>query len=83
MLRRDAVVVKAQGMSSSTAHPTGLAVPVDRGDLVKVRRAARDANERVERLTESLRSQLGHWHMRPVVEALMTLGGTDLIAARR
>ena len=45
------------------------------------RSAARDANERVERLTESMRSQLEHWRMRPVVEALMTLRGVDLIVA--
>lgn len=45
------------------------------------RSAACDGNERVERLTEAMRSQLEHWRMRPVVEALMTLRGIDLIAA--
>jgi transposase len=35
----------------------------------------------VERLTEALRAQLEHWRMRPVVEALMSLRGIDLIAA--
>ncbi len=41
----------------------------------------RDANGRLERLTEAMRSHLEHWRMRPVVEALMTLRGVDLIAA--
>jgi transposase len=35
----------------------------------------------VERLTEALRGQLAHWRMRPVVEALMSLRGIDLVAA--
>jgi transposase len=35
----------------------------------------------VDRLTEALRAQLEHWRMRPVVEALMSLRGIDLIAA--
>ncbi len=43
--------------------------------------AVRDAREHVERLTEAMRAQLEHWRMRPVVEALMTLRGIDLIAA--
>jgi transposase len=45
------------------------------------RSAVRDAQERVERLTEAVRSHLAHWRMRPVVEALMSLRGIDLIAA--
>jgi len=49
--------------------------------FAEYRSAVRDAHERVERLTESLRSQLEHWRMRPVVEALMSLRGIDLIAA--
>jgi transposase len=34
-----------------------------------------------EELSEALRAQLEHWRMRPVVEALMSLRGIDLIAA--
>jgi len=41
--------------------------------FAEYRSAVRDAHERVERLTESLRAQLEHWRMRPVVEALMSL----------
>lgn len=49
--------------------------------FAEYRSAVREAHERVERLTESMRGQLEHWRMRPVVEALMTLRGVDLIAA--
>jgi len=49
--------------------------------FAEYRAAVRDTHERVERLTEALRAQLEHWRRRPVVEALMTLRGIDLIAA--
>lgn len=49
--------------------------------FAEYRAAAHDAHERVERLTESLRAQLEHWRMRPVVEALMSLRGVDLVTA--
>lgn len=49
--------------------------------FAEYRFAVRDAHERVERLTGSLRSELEHWRMRPVVEALMSLRGIDLIGA--
>jgi transposase len=49
--------------------------------FAEYRTAVRDTHERVERLTEALRSQLEHWRMRPVVEALMSLRGIDLVAA--
>jgi len=49
--------------------------------FAEYRSAVRDTHERVERLTEAVRSQLAHWRMRPVVEALMSLRGIDLIAA--
>ncbi len=45
------------------------------------RGAVGEAHERVERLTESMRAQLEHWRQRPVVEALMTLRGIDLVTA--
>lgn len=45
------------------------------------RSAVREANERVENLTRAMREQLEHWRMRPVVKALMTLRGIDLVAA--
>lgn len=48
--------------------------------FVEYRSAVREAHERVERLTESLRTQLESWRMRPVVEALMSLRGIDLVA---
>ena len=49
--------------------------------FTEYRSAVREAHERVERLTESLRAQLESWRMRPVVEALMSLRGIDLVAA--
>ena len=49
--------------------------------FAEYRGAVRDAHERVERLTEAMRSQLKHWRMRPVVEALMSLRGIELVAA--
>jgi transposase len=49
--------------------------------FTEYRTAVREAHERVERLTESLRALLEHWRMKPVVEALMSLRGIDLIAA--
>jgi transposase len=45
------------------------------------RSAVREANERVENLTKAMSAQLEHWRMRPVVEALMTLRGIDLVTA--
>ncbi len=41
----------------------------------------REAHERVERLTESMLSQLEHWRMPSSVEALITLRGVDRVAA--
>ncbi len=49
--------------------------------FAEYRGAVCDAHERVERLTASLRTQLGDWRMRPVVEALMSLRGIDVVAA--
>jgi transposase len=49
--------------------------------FAEYRSAAREAHERVERLTDAMRSQLEHWRMRPVVQALMSLRGIDLITA--
>jgi len=48
---------------------------------VEYRQAVSESHARVERLTASMREQLTHWRMRPVVEALMTLRGINLIAA--
>ena len=45
------------------------------------RSAVRDAHERVERLTAELREQVGAWRFAPVVAALMSLRGIELVAA--
>lgn len=49
--------------------------------FAEYRMAVSQAHERVERFTQALRGQLEHWRMRPVVEALMSLRGVDMIAA--
>jgi transposase len=75
------------GKSSWTAaHERYLAsvsfeYPAQHIAFTEYRAAVREAHERVERLTEALRGQLAHWRMRPVVEALMSLRGIDLVAA--
>jgi transposase len=45
------------------------------------RSAVREGHARVENLTQAMSGQLERWRMRPVVEALMTLRGIDLVAA--
>lgn len=45
------------------------------------RSAVQEAQERVERLTESVAGQLAHWRMKPLVQALMSLRGVDLVTA--
>lgn len=45
------------------------------------RSAAKDADERVQRITAALREQLEHWRFAPAVRALMCFKGIDLVAA--
>lgn len=45
------------------------------------RSAVREANERVENLTQAMSAQLENWRMRPVIEALMTLRGVERVTA--
>jgi transposase len=49
--------------------------------FAEYRSAVREANERVERLTNALRDQAATWRFAPVVQALMTLRGIDFVAA--
>jgi transposase len=49
--------------------------------FAEYRQGVRDSHERVERLTEALRAQTEHWRMKPLVAALSSLRGIDLIAA--
>jgi len=49
--------------------------------FAEYRSSVRDAHERVERFSNALRSELESWRMRPVVEALMSLRGIDVVAA--
>ena len=75
------------GKSSWTAaHERFLATvrfahPAQNLAFVEYRTAVNEAHERVERVTAALRDQVAQWRLQPVVGALMTLRGIDLIAA--
>ncbi|MGH3571895.1 MAG: IS110 family transposase [Pseudonocardiaceae bacterium] len=45
------------------------------------RQAVREGHERVERVTQALRSQSEHWRLKPLVAALASLRGIDFVAA--
>lgn len=49
--------------------------------FVEYRSAVSEAHERVERISIALRAQVAQWRLQPLVAALMTLRGIDLIAA--
>src|SRR6185437_10496346 len=72
-----------QGKSSWTAaHEQYLARikfdhPAQQITFDKYRQAAKDAHERVERLTQALREQCEQWRMKGVVKALTCMRGMD------
>lgn len=45
------------------------------------RQAVRDAQDRLDRITQALRDECEHWRMKGVVAALATLRGIDFVAA--
>lgn len=49
--------------------------------FAEYRQAIREGHERVERLTQALRTQTEHWRMKPLVAALSSLRGIDFVAA--
>lgn len=49
--------------------------------FVEYRAAVGEAHERVERITAALRDQVAQWRLQPVVRALMSLRGIDLVGA--
>jgi transposase len=49
--------------------------------FAEYRRAVREGQDRVERLTEALRAQVEGWRMLPVVAALQTMRGLDFVGA--
>jgi transposase len=49
--------------------------------FAEYRQAVAESQARVERLTQALAQQVEQWRLRPVVYALMTLRGLDLVAA--
>ncbi len=76
-----------RGKSSWTAaherHLAGIRFehPAQQIAFNEYRAAVTDAQERVDRLTEALRTQCEQWRMKPVVKALMCMRGFDSIAA--
>jgi transposase len=58
-----------------------LAYPAQDIAFAEYRDAAGAGEARVQRLTQALRQQVDSWRMHPLVSALMTLRGVDLIAA--
>lgn len=72
--------------SWSQAHERHLATirfehPAQEVAFNEYRQAAKEACERVERITQALREQCEHWRMSAVVKALMCLKGFDFVAA--
>jgi transposase len=49
--------------------------------FAEYRQMVGDGEARVQRLTQALRQQVETWRMRPVVDAIMTLRGLDLVGA--
>lgn len=49
--------------------------------FAEYRQAVREAHERVEQLTEALRTQTEQWRLKPLVAALSSLRGIDFVAA--
>jgi transposase len=49
--------------------------------FAEYRQAVSEGEARVERLTQALRQQVEDWRMQPLVSAIMTLRGLELIAA--
>jgi len=75
------------GKSSwSAAHErylakVGFAHPAQHIAFTEYRNAAREAHERVERLSAALREQASSWRPQPMLNALMTLRGLQLLTA--
>lgn len=75
------------GKSSWTlAHERYLATvsfahPAQEIAFAEYRQAVREGHERVQRLTQALRTQTEHWRMQPVVAGLAALRGIDFVAA--
>jgi transposase len=72
--------------SWSAAHERYLAAvsfahPAQDLAFVEYRQAVGEGEERVQRLSRALAQEVERWRMQPVVYALMTLRGLDLVAA--
>src|SRR5712691_9146476 len=59
----------------------GFAHPAQDIAFAEYRQAVREGQERVERVTQALRTQTEQWRMKPLVAALSSLRGIDFVAA--
>jgi transposase len=61
----------------------GISFPHPAQDIAfaEYRQAVAEAHQRVQRLTEALRSECERWRMKPIVAALSALRGVDFLAA--
>ena len=55
--------------------------PAQEFAFTEYRNAVKDADARVQRLVEALRTHCADWRMKPVVDALMCMRGFDFLAA--
>jgi len=55
--------------------------PAQNITFAEYRNAVRDAHERVERLTQALREQAADWRLKPLLAAISTLRGLELVTA--
>lgn len=84
LLRHGRDYVRAR--CGSQAHERHLSTirfehPAQEIAFTEYRQAAKEASERVERITAALREHCEHWRMQPAVKALMCLKGFDFVTA--
>jgi transposase len=64
-----------------TLASISFAHPAQNMAFVEYRHAVREAQDRLDRITQALREECAHWRMKGVVAALATLRGIDFVAA--
>lgn len=66
---------------NATSAPSTFEHPAQNIAFNDYRKAVKDADERLQQLTDVLKQQSTQWRMFPVVRALMCLRGFDILAA--
>lgn len=84
LLRHGRDYVRAR--CGSQAHERHLSTirfehPAQEIAFAEYRLASKEADERVERITQALREHCEHWRMQPVIKALMCLKGFEFVTA--